>query len=78
MIPIEQEMIEVFKTDVEDAVKAAKLLHHLTGKFPTYHLNFDLDDCDRILRIHTKSGTVETDRVIEIMEVLGFKAEPLT
>lgn len=71
------EMIEVFKTNIEDAAMAANLLHHLRGKFSTYYSNFDLDDCDRILRIHNTSGTVETDRVIELIAALGFTAERL-
>ncbi len=44
-------MVEVFKTDVKWQ-KQAKALHAvLLRHFPFIQINFDLSDCDRILRI---------------------------
>lgn len=70
-------MIEVFKTDVEDLKSADELLNHINTHFPAYQVNFDLSDCDRILRIKNASGDVEAGRVVEMIIRLGHKAERL-
>lgn len=70
-------MIEVFKTDVEDPAKARELLSHINAQFPMYQSNFDLNDCDRILRIKNTNGGVEAARVIEIVRQSGHHAECL-
>jgi len=44
-------MIEIFKTNVENARQAAALLAVLHHRFPAAEINFDLEDCDRILRV---------------------------
>lgn len=44
-------MVEVFKTNVEDAEQADIILRKLNIHFPAYRINFDLADCDRILRV---------------------------
>jgi hypothetical protein len=44
-------MVEVFKTDVTKKKQAKLLLSVLSQQFPFAIINFDLDDCDRILRI---------------------------
>jgi hypothetical protein len=43
-------MIEIFKTNVDTSI-APELLTQLQHHFPSCKINFDLDDCDRILRI---------------------------
>jgi hypothetical protein len=47
-------MIEVFKTNVEEAVQAEKLVDILLDHFPDNKINFDLHDCDKILRVEGK------------------------
>lgn len=56
-------MIEVFKTNVNDASEAGRLTALLRYHFPGSRINFDLHDCDRILRVEGKdfrAGEVET------------------
>ncbi|HEY0067303.1 MAG TPA: hypothetical protein VGB46_08070 [Flavisolibacter sp.] len=56
-------MIEVFKTNVKDATEAGRLTALLRHHFPGSRINFDIHDCDRILRIEGKdfrTGEVET------------------
>jgi hypothetical protein len=43
--------IEVFKTDVADESQAKKLRQLLLQHFPSTRINFDLDDCDKVLRV---------------------------
>ncbi len=44
-------MIEVFKTNVDNAPEADKVLRLLAHEFPDFKVNFDLEDCDKILRV---------------------------
>lgn len=44
-------MVEVFRTNVEDEFVAESLAQELRMLLPGTSVNFDLDDCDRILRV---------------------------
>jgi hypothetical protein len=77
IIHAHQAMIEVLKTDVEDSKRAVELLDQINARFPAYQVNFDLTDCDRILRIKAEDDTVEAVLVIEMLKKLGHKAERL-
>jgi hypothetical protein len=70
-------MIEVFKTDVDDRTHATILLGRIHETFHSYTANFDLQDCDRILRVKSKNGYVAVPRLIEFLNQWGCRAEPL-
>lgn len=70
-------MVEVFKTDVKDQRQAKRLIDQIHELFSDYTANFDLEDCDKILRIKSASGNVEACFVITILRDLGFTAEVL-
>lgn len=44
-------MIEVFKTNVQDKHQAEMLLEKIHATFYPCSANFDLEDCDNILRV---------------------------
>ena len=44
-------MIEIFRTNITDAGEAKKLVEEIHASFAGYQVNFDLSDCDRILRV---------------------------
>ncbi len=44
-------MVEVFATNVEEVAKANRLVAVLQQHLPGCRINFDLEDCDRILRV---------------------------
>lgn len=44
-------MIEVFKTNITQVDQAERLKAELTNRLPVARINFDLDDCDHILRV---------------------------
>jgi hypothetical protein len=69
-------MIEVFKTNVSEGYQAEMLCIVLQNAFPEYEVNFDLQDCDKILRIKGK-GMIDPKPVIELMESFSFHAEVL-
>jgi len=48
-------MIEVFKTNIEQASEADMLLKFLQQHFPGTKINIDLHDCDKVLRIEGKN-----------------------
>ena len=70
-------MIEVFKTDVDDSKYADILVEHIQRIFQGYEVNFDLEDCDKILRVKTMRGVVNSDRLIKMLNSFGFRAEVL-
>jgi hypothetical protein len=71
-------MVEVFKTNVERPDHAQWLLDEITKKFGDYTANFDLDDCDHILRIESINGSVDVSALMELIRNLGFHAEVLS
>ena len=68
-------MVEVFKTDVCDRRYAELLVQEICSLFTGYTASFDLDDCDRILRVISSGGPVDAVRVIRLIERFGFSAE---
>ncbi len=68
-------MVEVFKTNVQDYYDAIKLKRILLKEFPEAQINFDLDDCDKILR--TEGKKINANSVIQIARMEGFLCEIL-
>lgn len=44
-------MVEVFKTNVSKVKQAKALVQQLAAVLPACKINFDLTDCDKILRV---------------------------
>jgi len=44
-------MVEVFKTNVKSTQQSIIILSKIRKYFPKLRVNFDLGDCDKILRI---------------------------
>jgi hypothetical protein len=70
-------MVEVFKTNVMIKGKAQRLIDEIAHAYPSYKINFDLEDCDKILRVENPDGFVEPLSVINIVNDSGFIAEVL-
>jgi hypothetical protein len=64
-------MIEIFKTNVTNARQAETLLTILNRRFPSTEANFDLEDCDNILRV--KGEKFCTLSITEILTNNGFE-----
>ena len=52
-------MVRVFKTDVDCNDKANLLLAQLSIVISDCHINFDLEDCDRILRLEGSNPPIK-------------------
>ena len=70
-------MVEVFKTNVKDSGQANMLLDQINKSFDNYKANFDLEDCDKILRIKCTIGLIQSTDLITLLKDLGFDAEVL-
>ena len=69
-------MIEVFRTNITYPLQAAIISDRISQYFPEYRVTFDLQDCDRIMRIETK-GIVDVTEVARIVNSIGFSASIL-
>ena len=70
-------MVEVLKTNVNDPGQAKTLIEQIHKNFTEYKANFDLQDCDNILRVESISGIVQSSLLIDLLKDFGFKAEVL-
>ena len=70
-------MVEVFKTNVDRPLLAKLLVGLIDGELPGHRANFDLEDCDRILRVVCAEGDVQSARIIELLAGFGCSAEIL-
>jgi uncharacterized protein YpbB len=70
-------MVEVFKTNVTHPDHASRLVDQIHHTYREYVANFDLEDCDRILRVKCSTSPVEASLLIDLLEDSGFKAEVL-
>jgi hypothetical protein len=68
-------MIEVFKTNVQETAEAKSLITLLLRHFPDTKINFDLDDCDKILRV--EGQRFRPDTVILLVRENGFRCAVL-
>jgi hypothetical protein len=68
-------MIEVFKTDVCDPNQAKRLVELIHQTFQGYEANFDLEDCDKVLRVKSPDESVKPTILIELLKGMGFYAE---
>ena len=68
-------MVEVFKTNVDLVEQSDIICARLLNLFPNLQINFDLDDCDRILRVQGKM--IQVHKIISELKPIGFACEVL-
>jgi hypothetical protein len=69
--------IEVFKTNVRNTNQADKIIRRLNVLFPNHKINFDLDDCDNILRVESVQGSIQAQEIIKVVEGFNHAIEIL-
>ncbi len=67
--------VEVFKTNVQTETQTRELLLILNKTFPSLKINFDLDDCDKILRV--EGDGISFKFVIKTLKEDGFQCQIL-
>ena len=68
-------MIEVFKTSVGEQRSAQKIINVLQKHFPDSKINFDLGDCDNVLRVEGEN--LLPGSIIKLLQSHGFICEAL-
>lgn len=64
-------VVEVFCTNVSSEADAGRVLEHLSAKWPDLQINFDLEDCDHILRVASSEGQFDLESMIREVQNLG-------
>jgi len=68
-------MVEVFKTNVQKKAQSKMLLGMLSEAFPSFKINFDLSDCDKVLRV--EGDDMDCSRIMILLKEHGFSCEVL-
>ena len=63
-------MVEIFKTNVDDHSQAQQIISLLNYHFPAFMINFDLHDCDKILRV--KGESIPVNDIESLVSAHGF------
>ena len=70
-----ERMVEVFKTNVQKKAQSKMLLCILSEAFPPFKINFDLSDCDKVLRVEGEN--IEPLPIMILVKEYGFTCELL-
>ncbi len=68
-------MVEVFKMNVQLQEQAILLAGKLLSEFPLIKINFDLEDCDKVLRIEGEK--IAPKKIIEMISSNGYQCNIL-
>jgi len=68
-------VVEVFKTNVHRKSDAKLICQALMEQFPSCMINFDLTDCDRILRV--EGAEICSDHICNWLTKQGFEVSVL-
>jgi hypothetical protein len=63
--------VEIFKTDVQEAARAKRVIAMLGRKHPDYLVNFDIEDVDKILRIESAATQINCVEIESLVADLG-------
>ncbi len=58
--------VEVFKTDLQHPAEVIEMTIKILERLSGYRITFDLEDCDKIMRIETKHAVVDVGAVVGI------------
>ncbi len=68
-------MVEIFKTNVEKISESKILLKKLSKHFPKHKINFDLNDCDKILRV--KGKNISSEKIAQLLIKEDYECKAL-
>ena len=68
-------MVEVFKTNVQKKTQSKMMLCILSEAFPSFKINFDLSDCDKVLRVEGEN--MEASSIMVLVKEHGFQCDLL-
>jgi hypothetical protein len=68
-------MVEVFKTNVQCLEDVTILAKELSSAFPCIKINFDLEDCDKVLRVEGED--LVSNKIINMINSSGYLCQVL-
>jgi hypothetical protein len=68
-------MVEVFRTNVKEVTEADQIIKQLQSQSPLCSVNFDLEDCDCILRI--EGTNIDMHSIKDMLLRMGYECEAL-
>lgn len=68
-------MVEVFKTNIKKPGQSKVLVKKLLEHYPESDVNFDLEDCDAVLRV--EGNDICPHKIIELVTLDGYECEVL-
>jgi len=68
-------MVEAFKTNINKVGQSKLLVKKLLQHFPSSCINFDLDDCDNVLRV--EGDNICPEKIITLVIEHGYQCEAL-
>lgn len=68
-------MVAVFKTNVQEQHQARKMADILLRHFPGCRIDFDLEDCDKVLRVEGQD--LKADQLQQLVAAHGFDCAEL-
>lgn len=63
-------IVEIFKTNVQKESERDYVIAIIQSQFPDYKINFDLEDCDKILRV--EGIDIQCENVMDYVHCLGY------
>lgn len=69
--------IKVYKTNVTKPSQAKAILDKIRLNVPGSDPSFDLDDCDKVLRVETQKEPVNDLEIRGLIKASGFQIEEL-
>jgi len=66
----EEMVVEIFKTNVQKKSDGDYIIAVMQNHFPNYKINFDLEDCDKILRV--EGFDLQCNNVMSQVSGLGY------
>lgn len=67
----------VYKTDVNEHSKAKMILDEIYQAFPDSDSSFDLDDCDNVLRVEHPDGSIDEEKILQIVKNKNVQIDTL-
>lgn len=68
-------MIFVFRTSVKTKLHVRNLKPHMKKLLPDDRWNFDLEDCDKILRVECGENSIV--KIVDLLNIHKFNCEEL-
>lgn len=68
-------MVRIFKTNIKSLLQAKQFVAELSQHYPEHQINFDLEDCDNILRM--QGPEVSLQALVRLFALKGCQCAEL-